>query len=247
MQFSSCFTYIGNHPILFVTVRYSNTGTGQTLMQKLHALHMSSPMTTSHLPAVPALGAFFSSLNSAMATILQRADGAEHISRLGPGLDVVRERRPPHDACAVDHDGGGTRDVLAALPAPLVEQPEPPGDLQIGVGQEPVVDVEAPRQLLATLVRIGTDREDLGPGRFELVRDGSKTLELACAERSPVAAIEDENDRLAIAIVGEAGRLARRIRQRKIRRRLSHDERGRPAGNPHQDEVEGATQSQQEE
>src|SRR5713101_1870873 len=65
MQCSSCAVYMGNQPSLFGTVRYSKTGTGQTLMQKPHALHMSSATTTSHLPAGP-FDTFFSALNSAI-------------------------------------------------------------------------------------------------------------------------------------------------------------------------------------
>jgi len=65
MQFSSWAVYMGNHPILFGAFRYAKTSTGQTLRQKPHALHMSSPTRTSQRPAGPR-GAFFSALNSAM-------------------------------------------------------------------------------------------------------------------------------------------------------------------------------------
>src|SRR5215470_2557854 len=63
MQFSSCAVYIGNQPILLGAVRYAKTSTGQTARQKPHALHMSSPTTTSHRPAGP-FDARFSALNS---------------------------------------------------------------------------------------------------------------------------------------------------------------------------------------
>src|SRR5258705_13459531 len=65
MQFSSWATYIGNQPSLLVAVRQPKTSTGQALRQKPHALHLSSPMMTSHRPAGP-FGAFFSALNSAI-------------------------------------------------------------------------------------------------------------------------------------------------------------------------------------
>src|SRR2546425_8542877 len=70
MQLSSWATYIGNHPSLLVAVRQAKTSVGQTLRQKPQALHISSPMTTSHRPAGP-FGAFFSALNSAMARLLR--------------------------------------------------------------------------------------------------------------------------------------------------------------------------------
>src|SRR5438876_2332679 len=69
MQFSSLATYIGNQPSLLVAVRQPKTSTGHTLRQKPQALHISSPMSTSHRPAGP-LGAFFSALNSAIPCLL---------------------------------------------------------------------------------------------------------------------------------------------------------------------------------
>src|SRR5438876_489029 len=128
MQFSSCATYIGNHPSLLVAVRYAKTSTGQTFRQNPHALHISSPMTTSQRPA---------------------------------------------------------------------------------------------GELLAALVGIGTDGENLRTARLQLVGDGSKTLELSNAERSPVPAVEDEHDRFPAAIVRQAHRAAGGVRQREARRRLA--------------------------
>src|SRR2546423_14533303 len=65
MQFSSWATYIGNQPSWLVVVRQAKTSVGQMCRQKPHALHMSSPSTTSHWPLRP-VGALFSGLNSAM-------------------------------------------------------------------------------------------------------------------------------------------------------------------------------------
>src|SRR3990170_4199416 len=65
-QFSSRDTQTGTQPILFGFSLQANTSTGQMLTQKLHALHMSSVRTTSHLPALPEGGSIFSSLKSAM-------------------------------------------------------------------------------------------------------------------------------------------------------------------------------------
>src|SRR5437867_11898978 len=62
-QFSSCAVIIGTQPSLFGVARQANTSTGQIWRQKPHALHISSPTTTSHRPAGP-FGAFFSGLNS---------------------------------------------------------------------------------------------------------------------------------------------------------------------------------------
>src|SRR5262249_5999339 len=63
MQFSSFAVYIGNHPSLLGALRQAKTSTGHTPRQNPHALHMSSPITTSQRPAGPREG-FFSGLNS---------------------------------------------------------------------------------------------------------------------------------------------------------------------------------------
>src|SRR5712691_4380531 len=70
-QLFSWATTIGNHPSLFGVVRHAKTSVGHTLRQNPQALHMSSPTMTSHLPAGPR-GAFFSSLNSAIAISLHQ-------------------------------------------------------------------------------------------------------------------------------------------------------------------------------
>src|SRR4029453_10166221 len=60
---------MGNHPMRLAAVRYAKTSVGHTCRQNPHALHMSSPMTTSHFPAGP-FGAFLSALNSAITAPL---------------------------------------------------------------------------------------------------------------------------------------------------------------------------------
>src|SRR3989442_13134762 len=90
MQFSSWATYIGNQPSLLVAVRQPKTSTGQTLRQKPHALHISSPRMTSHRPAGP-LGAFFSALNSAIRFVLLLQNLQDDLL----GVDDVRPRQPP--------------------------------------------------------------------------------------------------------------------------------------------------------
>src|SRR6185295_2637329 len=60
---------MGNHPMRLAAVRYAKTSVGHTFRQNPHALHMSSPMTTSHFPAGP-FGAFLSALNSAITAPL---------------------------------------------------------------------------------------------------------------------------------------------------------------------------------
>src|SRR5436309_15319976 len=101
-QLSSWATIIGNHPILLGVVRHAKTSDGHTLRQNRQALHMSSPTTTSHLPAGPR-DPFFSSLNSAIRDSLR--DGLHHdllgTGHVGSGCEFRAFSVPGHD-CGVD-------------------------------------------------------------------------------------------------------------------------------------------------
>src|SRR6266446_3127152 len=97
MQLSSFAVYMGNQPSLFAVLRQANTSTGQTARQKPHALHMSSLMTTSHLPAGPR-DAFLSVLNNGMP---------------GPLAGDHPARGPRHD---LQHDLLGAGDMRAGPP-----------------------------------------------------------------------------------------------------------------------------------
>src|SRR6266542_5312761 len=99
MQFSSWATYIGNLPSLLVAVRQPKTSTGHTLRQKPHALHISSPMMTSHRPAGP-FGAFFSALNSAIRLLL-----LQHLQDDLLGVDDMRPRQPLRLGLVMGRDG----------------------------------------------------------------------------------------------------------------------------------------------
>ena len=155
------------------------------------------------------------------------------------------EQRPPRDPLAIDDDRGRTRDILAALAAPLMDEAEPPGHREIGVREEAILDAQPVGELLAPLVGIRADREDLGTRRLQLVRDGPKTLELRNAERSPVTAIEDKDDRLLAAVVGQAHRAPRGVGQREIRHRLPDHHEWPARRDTHRDEVEESGRDQQ--
>jgi hypothetical protein len=99
----------------------------------------------------------------------------------------------------IDHDRRRSRDVLTLVAAMGVEQAVALRHRQVAIREESVARAQLLGQLLALLVRIGTDRQDLDAFVTELGQDGSKTLELRDAERSPVAAVEDEHDGRALA------------------------------------------------
>src|SRR5262245_6618407 len=70
-QLASLAVYMANQPNRFGALRHANTSTGQTARQNPHALHMSSAMTTSHLPAGPR-EPFLSTLNSGIRHSVSR-------------------------------------------------------------------------------------------------------------------------------------------------------------------------------
>src|SRR6058998_4114153 len=106
-QLPSWATIIGNHPILFGVVRHAKTSVGHTLRQNPQALHMSSPTTTSHLPAGPR-GAFFSALNSAIRILLPH-----HLHHDLLGARDVGPGQPLGALTLAGSDGGVDPTVLA--------------------------------------------------------------------------------------------------------------------------------------
>ena len=90
------------------------------------------------------------------------------------------------------------------MAAVSVQEAVAPCHRQIAVDQESIARMELLGELLALRVGIGADRQDLDALVTELGQDGSKTLELGDAEGSPVAAIEDQDDRRPLAERREA-------------------------------------------
>src|SRR5881397_1982408 len=120
-QLSSWATIIGNHPILFGVVRHAKTSVGHTLRQNPQALHMSSPTTTSHLPAGPR-GAFFSSLNSAIPVSLHH-----HLQYDLLGTDDVSTRQLLGALAVAGGDGRVDRAVFTVGIGQSMGRPEQHG------------------------------------------------------------------------------------------------------------------------
>src|SRR5439155_23942281 len=125
---------------------------------------------------------------------LERADGAKDVVRVGSNLEVPADREPAHDSLAIQHDRRRARDVLPLGPAARVHQAIPSRYGEVAVGDEPVPEAQSLGELLAALVGIGRDGDDLDAGLLGLRQLSSKPLELRHAERSPVAAVEDQYD-----------------------------------------------------
>jgi hypothetical protein len=102
-----------------------------------------------------------------------------------------------------------------------VHETEAASDGEIAVGDEPIAQLQAVREALALLVGVRGDGDDLGARGRRVGQRSSKPLELEAAERSPVPPVEDEHDRLAAAVVGEAHGTAPRVAEGEIRRRLA--------------------------
>jgi hypothetical protein len=119
-----------------------------------------------------------------------------------------------------------------------MDEPVAARDRQVAIGEKAIARAELHGQRLAPLVRVGTDRQNLYAFVAQLGENGSKTLELADAEGSPVAAIEDEDDRPLVTECGELHRSAGGVRQGEVRRRLADLEHGAGVREPREDEIE---------
>src|SRR5207249_11193853 len=103
------------------------------------------------------------------------------------------------DAAPVDDDRRRSRHVLALVAAACVDETVAPRHREVAIGQEPVARAKPLGELLALLVRIGADHENLNALVTQLGQHSSKSLELGDAEGSPGAAVEDDDDRRTVA------------------------------------------------
>src|SRR5439155_24400084 len=127
---------------------------------------------------------------------------------------------------------------LAVRSIARVQEAIAPGNREVTVSEEATAEMQPFADLLTPLVGIGRDGDDLDAGLLGLGQVSSKTLELRHAERSPVAAVEDDHDGLLAAVLRERYVPAGRIGQREIRRPLADSQHRRGGGNTPGDEVE---------
>jgi len=147
-------------------------------------------------------------------------------------------RPPPHDAVAIEEHGGRTRDVAAARASAPVNQAVPARHREVRVRDEAIVDAQTVGQSLALRVLIGRHGKHFDARALGLGQLGSKTLELGHAERSPVATVENEEDRLLAPVVGKCNGAAAGVAQGEVRRALAEPQRSRLVGDAGEDEVD---------
>src|SRR2546426_3063869 len=133
----------------------------------------------------------------------QRAHGAKDVVRVGPDLKIARDRKPAHDAIAIQHDRRRARNVLAVRSGARVHEAIAPGHREVTVSEEAIAEMQPLGDLLTPLVGIGRDGDDLDASLLGLGQVSSKALELRHAERSPVATVEDDHDGLLAAVLRE--------------------------------------------
>src|SRR5262249_45858934 len=158
---------------------------------------------------------------------------ASDVGRIGSHLIVIGNLEPADDPPPVDNNGRGNWHVLAPGSAAGMDEPVAARYRQVAIGKKAIARAELHGERLAPLVRVGTNRQNLYALVAQLGENGSKTLELADAEGSPVAAIEDEDDRPLITERGEGDRGAGGVRQSEVPRRVNDFEnaaRGRRWG-----------------
>lgn len=124
--------------------------------------------------------------------MLERAHRADDVARIRAHLVVGAKRQPAHDAAAIEQHRGRSGHIAAVGAAVGVHEAIAARDRQVAIGDEAIIQLQPVRQALALRIVIGGDGDDLDPGTLRVGQRGSKTLELGDAERSPVAAIEDQ-------------------------------------------------------
>src|SRR5262245_9204321 len=109
------------------------------------------------------------------------------------------------------------RDVLPLRSTGRVAQAVRVDGLEARIGENRVVELRLPREVRVGLRRIDHHAYHRTASLAELIEVELQTLQLRHAERSPVAAIEDQEERRAPEVV-EADRLAALIDERERRR-----------------------------
>lgn len=120
---------------------------------------------------------------------------------------------------SVNQDVRGDGDVAAFRAHAFVDQPVFLNDLAIGITKDAKRQLVPLNDLPGLLRGIDGDRQQMSALSLEFRIDLSETSELRLAGRSPVAAIEDQQDRAVGQRVTERYRRARVIREGEVRSR----------------------------
>jgi len=154
-------------------------------------------------------------------------DGLQNILRSCADAEVAGQVHPADRACGVHQELGGAGDILVVHAGARMEHAETADYLGFGIGEEGKGVAAAVAKLLGILARINADGDHLDAARMKILQAFFKPPQLGVAERSPVAAVEDEH-RGAILLenAGERHRLAGGVSQREIGRLLAGMQRG---------------------
>ena len=128
---------------------------------------------------------------------------------------VVRHVSPLHDAPAVEDEHGRSRDVAAFHARPFVSEAVRVDGNQIRIGENRKLELQLLDHLSVFVNRIDADGQNVSVGFVNRLNVGLQTLQFRETERSPEAAVKDE-DHFPAAKAGQAHRLAVVIEQREI-------------------------------
>ena len=142
---------------------------------------------------------------------------------LGAGADakVLGEIDPADLSGRVDQKFGGAGNIRAVDASMGVDKVPAPNDVVFGVGENRESIASRLAQMLGLLRSVYANGNDTNLTRVEIGKVLFETPQLGVAERSPIAAVEDEDDGGGLAEGGACGGLeaCREGRLKEIRKR----------------------------
>ena len=161
----------------------------------------------------------------------------QDLFRTRSNSDAFRQIDPANDACRIDEEFSGTDDVSALGSRALVQKTVTLDCFRLRVRKKRIGEAQLLAVRTRGLWRISADRDHADTTCIEIGKALLETPQLGVAERSPVTAIENQQDAVGLSTRGavwrgredlcERHRLAVLIRQGEPRRFLPDAGRGR--------------------
>ncbi len=147
----------------------------------------------------------------------QGAQVREHVLRADSAADVL-EASVTNFAIAIDYERRGKRNSAFLRP---VEQAPALDHFTARIAQNRKGKLELAGDRFGTGAIIDRERDDFGAGIAQLRVTVSIIRQLAEAERSPMAAVEDQYDQSASGQLGQPARVSARVFEQEIRREIA--------------------------
>jgi hypothetical protein len=131
--------------------------------------------------------------------LLYIARGCQHLFSARPDADVLGEILPAHGPGTVHKELGRAGYIVPSRPAAHMQQIVAANDLSLGVGEKSEGIACLPAEPGRNIRRIHADSYGQDALRLELLQVLLDASQLEVTERSPVTAIEDQQQRFGLA------------------------------------------------